>query len=163
MKGDHEELLMRNPALLARCFWYLARKYAETADGKAPNLPMFITGAGLLLHRDTVEKIHRMNFDSRFLKVVAERPDLLGGLQSRVENSFEPSLRALQLGTSSGILQRDGGQGFPTFRAVGGADLPVPLRDASSLVEMIAAAKRLGSWFALEPFEMIRRQLVLEF
>src|SRR4051794_35723742 len=85
VRDDHEELLIRNPALLARCFWYLARWYAETADGRAPNLPMFFTGAGLLLHRDTVEKIYRMNFDSRFLKVVAERPDLLGGLQSRVE------------------------------------------------------------------------------
>lgn len=163
MRDDHEELLVRNPALLTRCFWYLARRYSETAGGRAPSLPVFLIGAGLLFHRDTVEKIHRMNFDSRFIKVLAERPDLLGGLQSRVEGAFGASLKALQLGVAVGLLQRDGGEGFPTFRALGAADLPTALRDASHLAEMIAAAKRLGVWFALEPFEVIQRQLVIEF
>jgi hypothetical protein len=163
VRNDHEELLARNPALLSRCFWYLARKYGETAGGKAPKLPVFIVSAGLLFHRDTIDKIYRMNFDSRFLKVVAERPDLLGGLQSRVEGAFGASLAALQLGVAVGLLQRDGGKGFPTFRALGGADLPIALRDPNNLEEMIAAAKRLGAWFALEPFEVIQRQLVIEF
>ncbi|UQR61182.1 DUF6521 family protein [Bradyrhizobium sp. C-145] len=163
MRDDHEELLARNPALLSRCFWHLARKYGETAEGPAPGLPIFLVGAGLLFHRDTVDKVHRMNFDSRFLKVVAERPDLLGGLQSRVEGAFGASLVALQVGVASELLQRDGGSGFPTFRALGGADLPVALREPSSSGEMIAAAKRLGAWFALEPFEVIQRQLVIEF
>jgi hypothetical protein len=103
-----------------------------------------------------------MNFDSRFLKVVAERPDLLGGLQSRMENSLSASLNALQLGVTAGLFQRDGGKGFPAFRALGGVDLPVALRDTSSS-EMIGAARRLGAWFALEPFEVIQRQLVIEF
>jgi hypothetical protein len=163
MRGNHEELLARNPALLCRCFWYLARKYGETAGGRAPNLPVFPICAGLLFHRDTVEKIYRMNFDSRFLKVIAERPDLLGGLQARVEGAFGASLKALQLGVAAGLLQRDGGEGFPTFRALGGKDLPLSLQDASNLGEMILAAKRLGAWFALEPFEVIQRQLVVEF
>ncbi len=163
VRDDHEELLVRNPVLLSRCFWYLARKYSETAEGRAPRLPVFLISAGLLFHRDTVEKVHRMNFDSRFLKVVAERPDLLGGLQSRVEEAFVASLKALQLGVAAGLLQRDGGEGFPTFRASGGADLPAALRDAAHLGEMLAAAKRLGAWFALEPFEAIQHQLVVEF
>jgi hypothetical protein len=163
MKDNHEELLARNPALLSRCFWYLTRKYSETAGGRAPSLPVFLMSSGLLFHRETVEKIYRMNFDSRFLKVVAERPDLVGGLQGRVEAAFGASLKALQLGVATGLLQRDGGVGFPTFRALGGADLPPALRDASSLGEMILAAKRLGAWFALEPFEVIQRQLVVEF
>jgi hypothetical protein len=162
VRDDHEELLARNPALLSRCFWHLARKYGETADGRAPHLPIFPVSAGLLFHRDTVDKIHRMNFDSRFLKVVAERPDLLGGLQSPVEGAFSASLNALQLGVAAGLFQRDGGKGFPTFRALGGADLPIALRDASA-GEIIAAARRLGAWFALEPFKVIQRQLVIEF
>ncbi|MDB5579927.1 MAG: hypothetical protein JWR80_5103 [Bradyrhizobium sp.] len=162
MRDDHEELLARNPALLGRCFWYLARKFGETAEGRAPCLPVFLVSAGLLFHRDTVDKIHRMNFDSRFLKMVAERPDLLGGLQLRVEGAYGTSLSALQLGVAAGLFQRDGGRGFPAFRALGGADLPVALRDVS-LGEMIGAAKRLGAWFALERFEVIQRQLVIEF
>jgi hypothetical protein len=162
VRDDHEERLAHNPALLGRCFWYLARKYGETAKGRAPSLPIFVVSAGLLFHRDTIDKIHRMNFDSRFLKVIAERPDLLGGLQSRVENAFGSSLSALQLGVAARLFEREGGKGFPTFRALGGADLPVALRDTSS-GEMMSAAKRLGVWFALEPFEVIQRQLVIEF
>ena len=80
-----------------------------------------------------------------------------------MEGAFSASLIALQLGVAAKLLQRDGGSGFPTFRAIGGADLPVALRDPSSSGEMIAAAKRLGAWFALDPLEVIQRQLVLEF
>ncbi|MET4257543.1 hypothetical protein ABIC09_002484 [Bradyrhizobium sp. S3.12.5] len=163
MRDDHEELLARNPALLSRCFWHLARRFGETAAGKSPGLPIFVVGAGLLFHQDTVEKIHRMNFDSRFLKMIAERPDLLGGLQSRIEQAYVASLKALQLGVAAGIFQRDGGGGFPTFRALGGGDLPPPLRNPSGSSDMIAAARRLGAWFALEPFEVIQRQLGIEF
>jgi hypothetical protein len=76
---------------------------------------------------------------------------------------FGYSLAALQLGVAVGLLQRDGGQGFPTFRALGGADLPVPLRNAPRLGEMIAAAKRIGAWFALDPLDVIQRQLFIEF
>ncbi|ASP80484.1 three component ABC system middle component [Sinorhizobium meliloti] len=164
MKADHEELLVRNPALLARIFWHLARKYSDTAAGEAPALPVFILSAGLLFHRETVEKIHRMNFESQFLKVVVDRPDLIGGLQSRIESSARPALLALQLGVAAGLLQRDGGGGFPTFRALGAADLPPALRDNDSpLGAMILAGKRLGAWFALEPFETVKRQLTVEF
>ncbi|MBB3264075.1 hypothetical protein FHW79_001690 [Azospirillum sp. OGB3] len=164
MRDDHEELIARNPALLARLYWHLAQKYSETAKGGSPILPVFLVGTGLLFHRETVEKIYRMKFDSRFLKVVVERPDLIAGLQARIEGASPAALCGLQLGVSSGLLQRDGGEGFPTFRAVGGTDLPIALREAnSSLGPMIAAAKRLGAWFALEPFETIQRQLSLEF
>src|SRR5215472_4355296 len=129
VRDDHEELLARNPVLLSRCFWHLARKYGDTAGGKAPGLTIFIVSAGLLFHKDTVDKVHRMNFDSRILKVVVERPDLLGGLQSRMEGAFSASLIALQLAVAAELLQRDGGSGFPTFRALGGTDLPGALRD----------------------------------
>ncbi len=164
MKDNHEELLAKNPMLLARAFWHIARKYGEVADGVAPTLPVFLVSAGLLLHRETVEKIYRMNFESRFLKVAVERPDLLAGLQGRIEANAIHALRGLQLGVSSELLQRDGGEGFPSFRAIGSSDLPWPLRDPESLTNPImSAAKRLGSWFGVEPLDSVQRQLIVEF
>jgi len=164
VRDNHEELLAWNPALLARLFWHLARKYGDAAAGRAPPLPVFLVGAGMIFHRETVDKIHRMQFDSRFLKVISERPDLLGGLQARIESAAMPALLALQLGASSLLLQRDGGDGFPTFRALGGVDLPLAIREVEApLAPMVGAAKRLGAWFALEPFENIQRQLTVEF
>lgn len=164
MRDNHEELLARNPALLARLYWHLARKYSETAIGASPTLPVFLVSTGLLIHNETVDKIHRMNFDSGLLKVVVERPDLIGGLQARIEANSPAALLGLQLAVSASLLQRDGGEGLPTFRAIGGADLPLGLREVNSpLAPMIAAAKRLGAWFATEPLEIIQRQLTVEF
>ena len=85
MKIDHEELLARNPALMASAFWHVAQRHAGKAHGAPPILPIFVVSAALLLHRATVDKVHGMNFDSGFLKAVVERPDLLAGLQRRVE------------------------------------------------------------------------------
>lgn len=163
MRTDHEEILAHNPVLLARCFWYFARKHSEVADGRAPPLPAFIIAAGMLFHADTIDKIYGMNFDSGLLKVVAERPDLLAGLQGRVESAFGPTIAALQVAVSSDLLVREGGDGFPTFRAAGGVDLPAALRDQPRRGDMTNAARRLGAWFALEPFAVIQRQLAVEF
>lgn len=162
MRVDHEEVLARNPILLARCFWHLAQHYGATADGRAPPLPLFVIAAAMLFHAESVEKIRRMQFDSGLLKVVTERPDLLAGLQRRLEASFEPSVIALQVAVSADLLKREGGEGFPTFRAEG-SNLPIPLRDQPHQGAMTAAAKRLGTWFAGEPVAVIQRQLALEF
>lgn len=68
MRVDHEEILARNPVLLARCFWYLSQHFGIAADGRAPSLPLFVIAAAILFHAESVEKIHRMNFDSGLLR-----------------------------------------------------------------------------------------------
>ncbi|MFA4937663.1 three component ABC system middle component [Brevundimonas sp.] len=164
MKIDHEELLARNPALVASAFWHLAHRHASSARGEPPTLPVFVVSAALLLHRATVNKIHAMNFESGMLKAVVERPDLLAGLQGRVEAHADTALRALQVGVSSGLLIREGGEGFPRFRATSGNDLPQPIRDLDAPVSyVLGAAKRLGTWFAADGFEAVQRQLNIEF
>lgn len=164
MRIDHEELLARNPALTASAFWHLARRHADKAHGAAPVLPVFIVATAMLFHRATVDKIHPMQFDSGMLKAVVERPDLLAGLQARVEDHADAALNALQVGVSSGLLGREGGDGFPRFRALGGGDLPAAIKDFDPPISHImAAAKRLGVWFAIDGFETVRRQLNIEF
>ena len=163
MRSDHEEIILRNPALGACAFWHLAAKYAEHSDGEATVLPHFLIGSGMIFHRTTIEKIRQMWFDSGVLKAVAEEPIILAGLQGRVGQYHLAALKALQLGVSSGLLLRDGGYGFPAFRAVGG-DLPKALREAQvDCADIFAGAKRLGAWFAMEPIEVLSRQLNIEF
>lgn len=162
MRDDHEELIAHNPMLLSRCFWHLAQKFSEKSGGSAPNLPVFLISTAILFHEESIEKIHRMQFDSGILKAILERPDLLGGLQARLEASLKPSLTALQLAVASKILVREGGHGFPTFRAAG-TNLPVALRDAHFDIQMIGAAKRLGAWFAIESIAVVQRRFAVEF
>lgn len=163
MRVDHEEILLRNPALGACAFWHLSRAFADNGAGRPPELPYFILAAGMVFHRATVDKICRMQFDSGILKAISERPDIVAGLQRRMQEYSHASLLALQAGSSSGLLQREGGEGFPTFRAVG-SDLPRAIRHGpSSVPDIMNSAKRLGAWFAIERLENLHKQLSIGF
>jgi hypothetical protein len=116
----------------------------------------------MLFHKATVDKLRRMNFDSGLMKAVSEQPDIIAGLQLRMESSFKTSLYALQVGNDSRILIREGGSGLPTFRAIGN-NLPKPVRHPeASVADIFSSAKRLGVWFASEEFDVLTRHLMVE-
>lgn len=133
MREDHEELVLRNPAYGAAAFWHLARSFSDQADGRTPMLAHFLLAEGMLFHRRTVQKIRGMNLDSGLLKAISEVPDIVAGLQGRVEDAMTEALQALQVGTAAGILLREHGDGLPTFRAVGN-DLPKQIRRADGRI-----------------------------
>ena len=163
MRADHEELVLRNPAITACAFWHFARNFAENAEGKAPTLPYFFVVVGMLFHRATVDKVRRMLFDSGLTKAITERPDIVAGLQERIETYAPTALAGLQVGASSGLLLREGGVGFPSFRAEG-PDLPKPLRQtASDITNIYGTARRIGSWFAEDDLPTLCRRLIIEF
>jgi hypothetical protein len=163
VRPNHEELLLRNPALGACASWHLARSFAEVSLGTAPELPYFLIGTAMIFHRPTVEKIHAMRFESGLIKAVSEQPDVVAGLQSRLENNVKSALMALQVGCAAKMLEREGGEGLPTFRARG-ADLPFKVRHGEGSVPRIFnCAKRLGRWFASEKLEGLKQQLRIEF
>jgi hypothetical protein len=129
----------------------------------APELPYFVIAAAMLFHGPTIAKIHAMRFDSGLVKAISEQPDVIAGLQSRLENNARTAMKALQVGCAAGILEKESGHGFPAFRAQG-TDLPPKIRQAGGNVpRMINSAKRLGQWFAQERFHDIKQQLRIEF
>lgn len=163
MRADHEELVLRNPALAAGIFWYFAKTFAEHGDDEAPILPLFFIVSAMIFHKPTVDKTYRMNFESGILKAVSERPDIIAGLQSRMEDFSMSTLHGLQVATSANLLSREATERLPAFRARG-SELPKPLRKTQSPVtEMLAASKRLGAWFATEPLATLQRHLMIEF
>lgn len=163
MREDHEELILRNPAFGACAFWQFARSFADAAEGRAPQLAHFVIGAGMLFHAATVEKVSGMRFESGLLKAITDKPELIAGLQVRIEAALPDGLSALQLGVAARILERQGGLGMPSFRALG-VDLPKPLRSADPRVSTTySAAKRLGTWFAAEDLGTVRSRLVVRF
>lgn len=163
MRLDFEEVLLRNAPLTAAAFWHLSRSYMNKTVGEAPELPHFLIGGGMLFHANTVEKVHRMNFDSGFIKMIAEKADLISDLQSRIENNSLLVMRGLQVGCASRILAREGGPGFPRFRAEG-ANLPPSIRTGDeSVPALFNAAKRLGFWLAQENVQTLAKQLRIVF
>lgn len=163
VREDHEERILRNPALGAAAFWHFAAQYGQHADGAPPLLPHFYIAMAILHHRSSVDKLYRMQFDSGILKAVADQPYIIAGLQQRLEARAPNTLAALQLATSSALLLREGGPGFPSYRAIDGA-LPPKLRHSEGGVTHIyAAARRLGAFFAVEPLRHLSRHLMIEF
>lgn len=117
----------------------------------------------MIFHRGTVEKTRRMHFNTGILKVITEQPEILPGLQRRMEEHAIVALKALQVGCAVCLLQREGGQGFPAFRARG-SDLPKPIRgDGASVRDVFNCARRLGAWFATDELAVLQRQLNIEF
>lgn len=163
MREDHEELILRNPAFAAAALWHLARSFSDGADGRSPSLTHMVLGTSMLFHAASVEKIYAMRFDSGLLKAVSDVPELVAGIQVRFEAALQICLPALQLGVSSQILSREGGEGLPTFRAIG-TDLPKPIRSGDALTGRTnLAAKRLGAWFAFEDLSIVRGRLGVRF
>lgn len=113
----------------------------------------------MLFHAGTVEKIARMNFDSGLLKAIVEEPELLAGLQRRMEAALPACLRALQVGVAAKLLEREGGSGLPTFRALG-ATLPVAVRETNPTS---SCAKRLGVWLAADDLPTLQSRLGIKF
>lgn len=163
MRADHEELLLRNPALVACAFWHFARNFSSNSAENAPELPHFFIAAGMLFHNRTVEKVRRMQFDSGILKAVSDRPDMVAGLQERIEEHSLGALKALHMGVMAGILCRGSGDGLPAFHACG-KDLPAPIRHGdASVSDIFGCAKRFGAWFARENIYVLQGQLNVRF
>ncbi|MGO8574937.1 three component ABC system middle component [Rhizobium leguminosarum] len=140
MRANHEELILRNPMLGACIFWQFAKTFAEYGDDDAPTLPLFFVVSAMVFHKPTVDKAYRMNFESGILKAVSEKPDLIAGLQSRMEEFSLSTLHALQVASSVKLLSREDGERLPAFRANVG-EVPTPMRKPESPVtEMFAAS-----------------------
>lgn len=163
MREDHEELILRNPAFGACAMWHLARTFADNADGRSPTLVHMVLGTGMLFHAATVDKVSGMRFDSGLLKAIADVPELIAGIQTRVEAALPVSLSAIQLGVAARILDREGGPGLPTFRSLG-VDLPSAIRSRDAGAGATnAAARRLGAWFASEDLTTVQGRLGVKF
>lgn len=57
MRQDHEELVLRNPALGATAFWHFSGQFGDRAKGVPPVLPYFFIAMAILHHRASVDKL----------------------------------------------------------------------------------------------------------
>ncbi len=160
MRPDHEETVLRNPALGARAMWHVANSYARMKADEPPLLQHLVLAGGMLFNRSTTARIGRMNFDSGFLKAIADRPEMVAGLQSRMEEQLPYVLRAVQLGASTRLIAVEERL---RCRALG-EDLPKEIKNMDGDARLIlAAAKRLGRWFAADTLPVTAAQLGVVF
>ena len=160
MRPDHEETILRNPALGVRAFWHVADAYARAKADQPPLLQHLVLAGGMIFNRSIAARIGRMNFESGLLKAIADRPEMVAGLQARVEEQLPYVLRAVQLGASTRMLAVETGL---RCRALG-AELPKEIRTMSGEASLaLAAGKRLGRWFAADDLTVVAGRLGVSF
>jgi hypothetical protein len=164
MRVDFEERILRNPALGATLLWQFSRSYVDHRDdGHAPNLSFLLLPLPMLLHGPTMQKIKGMRFESGLLKAVIDQPEIMHGLQHRVERMASTSLSSLSLACAAQLLIREEGYGFPSFRPHN-AKLPPALRSTAAIVgDMTNAARRIGAWFAHDGLQAVCFRLGIRF
>lgn len=159
-----EYLVVHNVALGAACMTTFAQNYFLTKDQVCgPSLPLTLLVLPVCFHERTVSKVSRLQASSGLLHALHEMPELSVGLQERLEDMFDVSMRSLALATSGGLLRRDPGEGMPEFVPLT-KSLPAGFEIQSEGVKaIVATAKRLGWWFAGESLISICSRLNVRF
>lgn len=161
MTPDFEERVVSNPAFGA----LLTRVFCEAFEGKragrdSASIGQILIALPMLFHRPTVNHVKAMQFDTGLAKAVAERTAIVTGLQGRVMRLAPASLNAIAVACSAGLLSSSG-EAPGIYRVT-----QRPLRAHPASIEVddaLKAAKRLGSWFSLEPLPVLCRLLQVRF
>lgn len=161
-KLEHD--VVQNVSLGATALCTFACAYMEKADGReGPELPACMLVLPIVYHRRTANAIHRMRSDSGLLRALQEEPELVAGLQRRLEALATRSLRALNVAVASSLLEWDHATPWPRVTPKQ-KTLPMELQAGLGDVPVIlSAAKRLGWWFAKEDVVSIYLRLGVMF
>lgn len=164
MSQNIEHEVVQNVSLGATALWTFARAYMDKTDGRdGPELPACMLVLPLVYHRRTADVIHRMRSESGLLRALQEEPQLVAGLQRRVEALATRSLQALNVAVASSLLEWDRAMPWPRVTPKQ-RTLPSDLQSGLGDVPVIlSAAKRLGWWFAKEDIVSIYLRLGVVF
>jgi hypothetical protein len=138
---------MQNPALGAVLIWRFACSYApqnEVHDGVP--LPLAFIVLPIILHERTREKIsstYKSSGMRKFEEKFNGQGDVLVSLSQRVIAMRSLSLRSVRHALASGLLTLISEQGVLWPRSY---SKPPVESDAKSVLELLKAAEKLGTW-----------------
>lgn len=140
-----EAELVQNSALGAALVWaFTLEFYGQTKQERGPLLPLALVVLPMTFHQETVEALHRRNYDGGLDLALAENRTLTIDLQERVQAMLPQTMQSLNVGFASGLITylRENGE----LRPVRKTD---PFRtDSEEVRRMLSTSTRLGYWFA---------------
>ena len=140
-----EAELVQNSALSAALVWAFTLEFCgQTRQERGPLLPLALPVLPMTLHQETVESLHRRNYDGGLDLALAENRTLTIDLQERMQAMLPQTMRALDVAFATGLL---------TYVRANGELRPIrktdPFRtDSEEVRRMVNTATRLGYWFA---------------
>ncbi len=165
MKTDFETEVVQNTALGAAALWQFCTSFSrKSARGQSPSLPYTMLVLPLVFHQRSVVVLAGKQFGSGLLKALYDAPDLVVGLQLRLESLHLRTLRSLNLACAAGLLVSETVSGeFPVFRPLR-KTLPTRLKPSHEQARlMLRAGRRLGTWFSAHDLAFLCSQLHVRF
>lgn len=106
MQTLFEKHVAENYSLVAFSIYAACRRFQETnSDSPGLSLEQAILVPALVFHRKTAESFaNRTRTDGLFYRVLTEDIQLTVGLQARLQDSFERTMKSIHLGTSAKVL-----------------------------------------------------------
>lgn len=165
MKRDFELEIIQNTAIGAASLWRFAETFRKASPtGKAPDLACLMIVLPLAFHHYSAEAIASRQFRSGLLKVLYDAPEIVVGLQARMQSMHRRTLRSLSLASSAGLLQRVGIPGHLPIYLPLRRTLPPELTPIHDDVRTIlSCCRRLGTWLSVHDLAFICTQLHIRF
>ena len=159
-----EAVVIQNPVMGATTLFTFARAYFDARNQeRGPTLPDAMLVLPMAFHRRTAEAIHRMKSSSGLGKALMDAPELPAGLQERVEGYSRVSLTSLDTAVAAGILCVDADYPWPRYTPTRRTLPAAAVSSSLDVKTILAAAKRLGWWFANEDSDAVYSLLGVRF
>ena len=165
MRTHFELEVIQNTAVGAAALWQFTLTFESSSQtGDSPDLARMMIVLPLVFHHRSVRSLHSKQFKSGLLKALYDSPELILGLQARMEAMYHRTLRSLSLASSTGLLERlSATEALPRYTACR-KTLPPELKPTHDEVRMILnASKRLGNWLSAHELPFICAQLHLRY
>lgn len=164
MRTTFETELIQNTAVGATALWRFSVKYIGSEPDAGPDLWRLFLVLPIVFHKRSAETISSRHFKTGLLKILYDSPDLVLGLQDRVEAMYLRTLRSLSLACSAGLLERRSIPGGCPAYSLARKTVPEGLRPVSREVKItVSAAERLGAWFSGHDLPFLCSQLHVRF
>ncbi|MCB1055257.1 MAG: hypothetical protein KDD11_07055 [Acidobacteria bacterium] len=165
MKAQFEIEVIQNTAVGAASLWQFALSYQKNSPGgDAPDLSFLMLVLPTVFHQRSAQKISAKQFKSGLLKALYDSPELVVGLQQRMEAMQARTLRSLSLACAADLLERQSdSKKLPRFvpRRKSLPDALKPTHD--DVRKVLSASKRLGTWLSGHDLSFICTQLHVRF
>lgn len=158
-----EFFVVQNYALGSLSIYHFAKSYYETKDKlEGPIIPLTMLVLPIVFNErclTSISEVKKVSGRVSMLNVLAEHRDLPVGMQKRVVEMREQSLRSLNLGFAKGLLgyNKENSTIFPMSR------LKLASSNVNDNQRIFHSSKILGKWFAFNTIEQICIALNISF
>lgn len=155
-----ESELVQNAALGALVLWAFTDEFCDQKRRQeGPPLTYLLPVLPMVMHEETVLSIYRRHFDGGLLLAIADDRTMTLDLQERMEAMTPQTMQSLNLAFGVGLLtyRNDVGQVWSNRRNLSSVSR------GDEIKPMIAAAERLGYWFATIRIEQLCSYLRIRF